>query len=86
VDPPSNTKAESRGLLRALSSLNCSCSRGNKSKNDPYGMGVNVSETTFVSSEVGASWKVFEEEGSIISDSFPLLTTSTAKSDWGSKV
>jgi hypothetical protein len=87
VDPPSRTKAESRGLLRALSSLNCACSRGSKSKDDPYGMDVNELETTFVSSEVGAAgWKVFEEDGSIISDSFPLLTTSTWQSDWGSKV
>jgi hypothetical protein len=81
VDPPPRTKSEPRGLIRALSSLNCACSRGN-TKDARYGMGgVDDLETTFVSSEVGM-WKVSVEEGSIVSDSFPLLSTS-AKSDWG---
>lgn len=79
--PPPRTKAGPRNLLRALSSLNCACSRGKKD-----GMGdVNESETTFVTSEVGAMWKVFEEDGSIVSDSFPLLST-IAKPDWGNYV
>jgi hypothetical protein len=84
VDPP--PRAEPRGLLRALSSLSCPCSRGHK-KDDPYGVlgGLVDSETMLDSSEIGVKWKVFEEEGSIISDSFPLLSTS-AKSDWGNRV
>jgi hypothetical protein len=79
--PPPRTKAGPRALLRALSSLSCACPRGNKNGMD----GAIDARTTFVSSEVGAVWKVFEEEGSIVSDSFPLLSTF-AKSDWGTNV
>jgi hypothetical protein len=83
VDPlPPRTKAVPRGLLRALSSLNCGGCRGNRNGID----GAIDAETTFVSSEFGAMWKVFEqEEESIISESFPLLST-VAKSDWGNNV
>jgi hypothetical protein len=79
--PPPRTKVVPLGLLRALSSLNCGGCRGNKNGMDD----VIGAETTFVSSEVGAMWKVFEEDGSIVSDSFPLLST-IAKSDWGYNV
>jgi hypothetical protein len=83
LDPlPPRTNSVPRGLLRALSSLNCGFSRGNKNGVDGV---VDSTETTFVSPEVGAMWRVFEEEGSIVSDSFPLLSTF-AKSDWGTNV
>jgi len=81
LDKPTEV-IEPRGLIRVLSSLNCACSKGKRDDRSGGPRGRLDSDTMLDTSDFGGLWKVFEEEGSIISESAPLLNLSPFKSDW----